>query len=581
MTAVVEQRLALTLALAVNVVLLAVYYDRYWYPPDEGSYAHVAERVLDGEVLNRTVQDLHAGYISFLNAGTMAAFGRRMVSLRYPLVALTVIQAFVVFVLFRARGAWLAATAAVAATALGVLQFLNPTAHWYCLALFFTSLLLLERLPPGSRRREWLLGLLLGLTFGLRQLTGVLLAMGVLTYLLLDAGRRAPASGRSTLLARLTLGTMALGLTAYLALATGFVGFGLFGLWPLALLLLGQAAPLPDHRFLRKTLVRLGAGAALAMMPLVAYHLLHGSLASWYGDAVGAAGSVGSLPFIRRLDFGSGLIAGGLAVALRPRSAAWLVNGFFWIVLPLLAAVLGSALVLRSLPSRLAFAMPRSALPTVAAFYAVVSVHFQNSTYLFFALPATVAGLLWLAGEGGRRLRAGAMALATALAAVALYYHAGQTTNRGDLGLLTGERRPVVEAAGMARCGLRIDASDAADYRAALELIERETAPSETIFAVPSNAELYFLSGRKNPFRFFNFAHGVRSEAEARAVLEALARRPPRLVFYDGLDNYNTPLSRWTMVNLARRYELIGLVGRWEVFRLPDAPADGPDGSGG
>jgi hypothetical protein len=532
----------------------------------------VAERLLSGEVLNRDVQDVHAGTINFLNAAALAAFGRRMVSLRYPLMAATLVQAILVFQLCRRRGPWLAATAAVAATALGVLGFLNPAAHWYCLPLYFAALLLLDRLPPGVPRREEILGLAVGLAFGLRQLTGVLLGMGVAAYLLAEAGARAPARGRATLLARLTLGLAAAGLAAYLAKATNLAGFGLFGLWPLALLLLAQGAPLPANARTGATLLRLAGGAVVALLPLAAYHLANGSLPAWYEDTVGAAASLGQLRFVQSQDFASTLVAGGLGVALQHRTPAWVINGAFWVVLPLLATALGLALVLRRLPRRAAEGGPPPAPALAAAFYAVVSIHFQSSTYLYFALPATTVGLLWLAGEGGRGLKRGALGLGLALVLVAVYYHAGQSPNRGLMGLLTGVRTPVVEAREIPRCGLRMDASDLADYRAALELIERETRPGEAIFALPSNAELYFLSGRRNPTRFFNFALGVRSEGEARALLDEFAREPPRLVFYDGLDKYNTPLARWTMVNLARRYELVGPVGRWEVFRLPAAP---------
>ena len=63
-------RLALV-AMLVTSCLLYAFYDRFWYPPDEGNYAHVAERILDGEILNLQVQDIHPGYISFVNAAAL------------------------------------------------------------------------------------------------------------------------------------------------------------------------------------------------------------------------------------------------------------------------------------------------------------------------------------------------------------------------------------------------------------------------------------------------------------------------------------------------------------------------------
>jgi hypothetical protein len=69
------------------------FHDRFWYAPDEGNYAHVAERLLQGEVLHRDVQDVHAGYVNFANAAALRLFGLDLLSLRYPLAVLSVLQA--------------------------------------------------------------------------------------------------------------------------------------------------------------------------------------------------------------------------------------------------------------------------------------------------------------------------------------------------------------------------------------------------------------------------------------------------------------------------------------------------------
>ncbi len=120
---------------AGDLCLLYAFHDRFWYPPDEGNYAHVAQRILRGETLNLQVQDVHPGYISFVNAAALRVFGADLVSLRYPLVLAGLLQAAVLFFLFPREDPWRAAVATIALTALGAIQFLNPTAHWYCLAL--------------------------------------------------------------------------------------------------------------------------------------------------------------------------------------------------------------------------------------------------------------------------------------------------------------------------------------------------------------------------------------------------------------------------------------------------------------
>ena len=71
--------------------------------PDEGNYAHVAQRILGGETLNLQVQDVHPGHISFVNAAALRVFGTDLVSLRYPLVLAGLLQAAVLFFTFPAR----------------------------------------------------------------------------------------------------------------------------------------------------------------------------------------------------------------------------------------------------------------------------------------------------------------------------------------------------------------------------------------------------------------------------------------------------------------------------------------------
>ena len=125
--------LALIAILLINGSLIWFYHDRYWCPQDDGVFAHVAERILDGEVLNRDIEEIHPGYGNFINAGAMAFFGRTLVSLRYPLVLIVLVQSYLIFRLFLPHGLLLAVVASVVPTALGELQFLNPNPHWYCL----------------------------------------------------------------------------------------------------------------------------------------------------------------------------------------------------------------------------------------------------------------------------------------------------------------------------------------------------------------------------------------------------------------------------------------------------------------
>ena len=50
--------------------------------------------------------------MNFVNAAAMALFGKTFVALRYPLALLTLVQAGLIFMLLRPRGAALAAAGA-------------------------------------------------------------------------------------------------------------------------------------------------------------------------------------------------------------------------------------------------------------------------------------------------------------------------------------------------------------------------------------------------------------------------------------------------------------------------------------
>jgi hypothetical protein len=659
--------LASLAALAGNALLLGSFYDRSWWPPDEGDYAHVAERLLAGEVLHRDVQDIHAGYVDFVNAAALAVGGHRLVSLRYPLVLAAALQALGAFLLFRRAGPWPAALAALATNALGVVQFLDPTANWYCLALFIATALWLtlgargeskrgpekgaepspaaggdsagggQRLPsaPGSaprpcrpsdyggagpsaaspllddgphrlRRDSWHLaprrsqpdhpdfhhgllapapsrwrwpvtGLLVGTVVMFRQLTGVLLAIGVVTVLVLEGPAGEPVAGGRPRLARALLGVMAVGLLGYLATATDFAAFALFGLWPLGILVLAWRRTRLSDREAWRRLWGLAAGALVAALPLVLYQLAHGAVKPWFDDAVDAATALSQASFIRYADYFSDLVVAGFGGAASLASPAAVANGLFWALLPLAAAVEG-AWVLRLLGRRAGRRL--APLPLLAPFFALVSVHYQIPIYLFYSVGASLLALLWLAAEAGEvpaRITAGALAL---LAGCGVYYHAGQSLNRSREGMLRGERIELVASDALPRCGLRIDRRDLADYGRLLAIIERETAPGEAIFALPADAELYFLSGRSNPFRFAHFTHAVRDFAAAREVVSALRRDPPTLLFYAPDDKYTTPLARWVMESVADSYRFLERVGRIEVYRRVTAPPASANGDG-
>jgi hypothetical protein len=551
------------IAMLLSAVLLYACYDKTWYPPDEGNYATVAERVLNGEVLNQQVQDIHPGYVTFVNAAALGLFGLDLLSLRYPLVLAALVQAAAILLIFPAEARWRAAIAAVCATAVGAIQFLNPTAHWPCLALTTVLVALLVR----TRRSAGQLvaaGFLIGTIALFRQLTGFFVGVGTLTYLLASP-RDAGAVGSDAALARSVLAAMIVASIVYLIRATDVSGIALFGIWPVALLARLLFRPQAGNQEVAALIAWITVGVALSATPLLAYHLVHGSLGGWANDVGPAAIALTRLDFFQGTNFGA-VVAQSLREVFNGSGVPAAVNGLYWAVLSLLAVINGVLLHYLMTRSR---ATAISPLPVIAVCYAIVSAHFQIPLYLYFSAGLTLASILWMApavSPGAARLSSvGALGLAS----IAVIFHAGQPTSRTVHAVLRGDRYPAPKASGLPHCSLTIDATEADTYRKVVELIAAHTADGDTIFAVPSNAELYFLSQRTNPFRFYNTALGVRTDADVEQVRRVIRQRPPRLVAFNPRDKYNTARSRQIMDEVRARYVLAGRVDPFEVYVLP------------
>src|SRR5688572_18705326 len=324
--------------------------------------------MLNGEVLNKDVEEIHTGYIHFIHLTSFAAFGTRLVSMRYPLIVAGFLQSLLMFLIFAPRSLVIAAVVAVCATAFGVIQFLNPQPSWYCL-LFVTAIAFcLTRM----RDRKWtvlVVGFLIGLIFFFRQITGVFAAMGVLFYLLTE--RKEDALGEHTGLARGLIALMLLGTVVYLVTASNGSGWVLIGIWPV--FLLGESV-LRHSKTPNKTSLdivsKLAIGFIASAVPIFIYHLANRSLSTFFDDTVFRAFDIQQLPYLKLANY---VVQQGYAARslFQLSSFQVVVNGFFWLVLPLTTVFAGALVVKR-------FAQSRSSAdpgppPVLAVFYALRS----------------------------------------------------------------------------------------------------------------------------------------------------------------------------------------------------------------
>jgi hypothetical protein len=247
-------------------------------------------------------------------------------------------------------------------------------------------------------------------------------------------------------------------------------------------------------------------------------------------------------------------------------NAVEVINSLFWAIVLMLATAQGY-LVLRGLLLEKRAGTAFHPLPFLGVFYALVSVHFQIPVYVFYSTGITLVGVLWMTTDGTGWRRYGPVALAGALAAVALHYHAAQPLSRSLGDIFRGERIELTPSHGLARVSVSIEAAEADVYRHLVDLVEREVPPEQTIFANPMNPELYFLTRRRNPFRFYNSGIGIVDDEDLNDALATLAREPPKLIFHRPNDKYNTPHTAKIIEFVRQHYELLATHHGFEIYR--------------
>ncbi len=541
-----------TVAAAAFVVFC--FHDRSWWPPDEGVYGYVAQRLLRGDILHRDVQDIHFGLVHFLHALAFAVFGEDLLSLRYPLAFVTVVQAVIVWRLLADRGPWLACAGALGVTALSFVQFLNPSANWYALFLGLATAAALVSFH-GSKR-DYIVGALVMLAILVRQLSGVFVAMGALTFLLAESHA---AAGRPRV-ARAAVVVMGLGLGSYLVSRASIGSLLVYGPWPIALLAIVFFRTALDDRAALRLLARLAAGGLAALAPLIAYHLAHGSVGDWLEDGVVAAFHLASFDFFREQRYFAFLVF-GLASLIREFSFGAAVNLVFWLVLLSLPVALG-LMTIRAARRTPAVWHP---LPIMGVFFSLVLVHYEIPVYLMFSAGAVLAGALWLAGASTTHLRP-ATAIAAGLAAIALFHHAGQPLSRGALGIVRGDRVAPAATEGLVRARLAIEPSDRETYTRLIAIVAQHARPCDTVLALPLNPEINFLADRRAPFRFASAAIGLTgTEAVERAALQ-IAAEPAAVLVHRRHDKYNTPLVVAFLERIKPLYRHHESVGGFDVL---------------
>lgn len=608
------------------VAYLLSFLDRGWLPPEEGTLAQAAERVLWGELPHRDFDGMYSGGLELFHALAFRVFGTRLISLRIAVFLVFLPTIPLIYRMGRTLAGRVATTIGVLlALAWGLPNYTSAMPSWYNLFLaFYCTAALFEFLENGRRRWLFAAGIAVGLSVAVKTV-GLYLLAAVFLSLIVHEQRLAAddaSSGADTPAVR-GWGYAAFilsGLVLFVALVlwvfagpSGPSGYYHFVLPPILLAAYAASAELdgrgrgesvPRARRLASWLVPLGAGLLLPILGLLLPYVVSGDLAVlWTGwvttpltrldtlvrDPPALAtlwtlipvilvlvlGGVGGTSWSRRIALG--LVVLGLALVWVMGANQLVFRPVWWSMLafgPLVTVLgLGSLLNGRSAVRSPEVGLKRDrifALVAVAGMVSLVQFPMSAPFYFFYSAPMVAMAALATVStwSGPRRFGAAALAIFFIMFA-GRWSHTGYIYQMADRYAAHPELLPL----GLERSGLRVAESEAREFHVLVEKI-RERARGDHIYATPDSPVVYFLSGKKNPTPTFYDFMGE-SEGRVGRVLAALDRHDINLVVINaGPLPISPPPEPALRSELASRYPYQEQVGRF-VLMWRDAESDG------
>jgi Dolichyl-phosphate-mannose-protein mannosyltransferase len=599
---------------------LLTFLDRGWLPPEEGTLAQAAERVLRGELPHRDFDGMYSGGLEIFHALVFKLVGTRLLSLRIAVFAVFLPTIPLMYRMGRTLAGSVATTIGVLlAIAWGLPNYTSAMPSWYNLFFaFYATAALFEFMEKGQRRWLFAAGLAVGLSIAVKSVGLYLLAAVFLTLIVHEqrlalsdddgAGGGAGPAGSGRGFSWFILG--GLGLFALFALwvfagPSGPSGYYQFVLPPLALAAYAAAWELdgrsrgpsgPRARRFFGWMLPLGLGVALPMLALLSPYLLSGDLADlWTGWIARPLHRLDVLvrdpPSLATLwtliPLGIAVLVGawhsrgrGRTVAVAILSGGFGVLLWFGSVQPVFRAVWSAMLgvgPLVTLVGLLSLWLARNAEVSIAQslraerVFAVVAVaglvslvQFPTSApfYFFYAAPMiAMSGFATVCTwPVQRRLGAGAVAIFFILFA-GRWIHTGYVYQMADRYAAHPELLPL----GLDRAGLRVAESEAQEFHELIQKV-RERANGEYIYATPDSPVVYFLAGKRNPTRTF---YDLMDPPEGRVarIVEALDQHNINVVVINaGPLPISDPPSSTLTSELVARYPYQEQVGRFIIM---------------
>jgi len=551
-----------------SVLYAAAWLDRGWVPHDEGVLGQAAERVLAGELPHRGFVEPYTGGLSLLHAGAFAVLGVRLLSLRIVmLVAFAATVPAIYYVARRFLGAWGAGLAVLLAVAWSVPNYPAAVPSWYNLFLAILGAAALLRFTEMPQRR-WLLaaGLAGGLSFLVKVPGLYFIAAGLLFLVFLEQEGAVTTSNRTpsrTSVYRVVLVvSLLLFVAALLALVAArpgvrtLVHFVLPGAILAGLLLwreLRLCGPSPARFAASLRLIApFLTGAAVPVVVFLVPYALQGAVGDLvHGVFVRPATRLtfaameppsvwlslfATAPLVLFLASGShsgrwppwlqGVTLLGMLGVLDSAAGDSPAYQVVWQSVRFLvpAVVAGGAAALArgvAPPDR----APLFLLIALTAMVALVQFPFSAPVYFLYVAPFAILAIAALLNSGAAADRFPSLSAAGFYLAFAILFVNGSSLYRMGQAFVPADASV---ALALPRAGIRVPAADAEKYLHVSRLVEAHAA-GRYIYATPDCPEIYFLTGRSNPFpTLFEFLES--GPPDAARVLAALESREVRVV---------------------------------------------------
>lgn len=560
------------LCLLTAFLVSIFYHNRFWWGPDDGYFGYIAEKILDGKVIHRDINVLHSGLIYFINSVFYKLADGDLVGLRYPLIAMTIIQTAIAFKLAEHRGILVSIAAANVATGFSFIHFINPSPNWYALFLAFVLIYVLSKCDVRRMKIVILIGILVGVAFHIRQLSGAILAVGVSTVILLKNADgdddKSYAGGRIILL------LLALVTSLYVLNASKFSAWLIVGVYPPAVLVISALKSNVSWSRCLQIIGLLILGAIISAIPLAIYYAAHGAFLDWLHGTFISPFTLGEMSFLKAQNYLAVLVVALLDLGFGNYAA--LDGLFYWIVFLTAPTVLGVHVINRLVKGK--DDIPVEGI--LACIFSLVAIHYESYLYLYFCIGVIFLGTL-LTIQNRKDLAWYSFVVILA-AILAIFFQAGESLTR-DYRATASLTKANSEKALVPNHSIIFEKKSRLEYLKIMEIVNKCSLKNDTMYTFPMNPELYLMVDREPAFKFVKSYIGLATKSDLKQSA-AILNGPdaPSLIIYTENNKYITPMALELFEQAKHNYTKLGKIGRWTVYQhldrvnpesCPDLPA--------